>query len=138
MRKLLIILGVAGVGLFLNQNVVCAQQQKVSSPSRAVTPYEDLNAKAEKQTQEATKDLGLNDEQKSKFKKLAMERLYRIGPINEKIQSSTDESEIEKLKIQKKQINDEYIKKVNEFLTPNQQELFKKKLDEIKQQRREF
>lgn len=131
MKKLAFTLGIAGLVTVLNPAASHAQTA-ANNNKTTLTSYEDINTKADKQTAEATKELGLNDEQKSKFKKFAMDRLYKIQPINEKIRAAKDEKEKENLKAQKKQINDEFIKNVNGFLTPQQQEIFKKKLEELK------
>lgn len=127
MRKVIAIFGVAGVVNFFTPNVAMAQ----ANAKNVTTPAETIEAKAERQTQRAVKELGLNDEQKSKFKKFAIERLYKIQPIQEKLQSTSDEKEKENLKLQKKQINEEFFNNVNSILTPAQQELLKKKKEEM-------
>ncbi len=132
MRKMMVILGIAGSSALFIPCTMNAQMsvRSASVPAKNVT--EDIEAKAEKQTAEAERELALNEDQKSKFKKFAMDRLYKIQPIQEKIKSTTDENEKEKLKKEREQINDEFIKNVNSILTPAQQELFKKKIDEMK------
>ncbi|MCX7727840.1 MAG: hypothetical protein N2203_00045 [Bacteroidia bacterium] len=125
MKKIMLVLGIAGVIVAFAPHTIHAQ----TSAKSTMTPAQDLEAKAERHTQEATKELALNDEQKSKFKKFAMDRLYKIQPIQEKIKAASNEKEKENLKLQKKQINDEFIKNVNTILTPAQQEIFKKKME---------
>ncbi|MEW6774335.1 MAG: hypothetical protein AB1304_10105 [Bacteroidota bacterium] len=128
MKKMMLILGATGAMFLLTPAHVNAQSAAAKS---AATPAQDLEAKANRQTERAVKELALNDEQKSKFKKFAMDRLYKIQPIQEKIKSTSDEKEKENLKLQKKQINEEFIKNVNSILTTAQQEIFKQKREEL-------
>lgn len=127
MKKMMMVLSTAGVFALFTPSAGYAQ----ASAKNAATPAQSLEAKAERQTLKAAKELALNDEQKSKFKKFAMDRLYKIQPIQEKIKSTSDEKEKENLKLQKKQINEEFFNNVNTILTPAQQELFKKKKEEL-------
>jgi hypothetical protein len=128
MKKLMFVFGVAGVVTLSTPSLMNAQ---TAGKSAAVSLKDDIEAKATRHTERATKELALNDEQKSKFKKFDMDRLYKIQPIQEKIKATSDEKEKENLKLQKKQINDEFIQNVNGILTPAQQEIFKKKIEEI-------
>ncbi|GAB4208976.1 MAG: hypothetical protein Fur0023_20930 [Bacteroidia bacterium] len=127
MKKMMMVLGIAGASAIFTP---CTMNAQMNAKSAAV-PAKDIEAKAERQTAKAEKELALNEEQKSKFKKFAMDRLYKIQPIQEKIKATSDEKEKENLKLQKKQINEEFFTNVNSILTPAQQELFKKKRDEL-------
>lgn len=127
MKKLMFILGIAGATTIVSPTSLNAQ----AAAKNTTTPAKDLEAKANRQTERATKELGLNEEQKSKFKKFAMDRLYKIQPIQEKIQATSDEKEKQNLKLQKKQINEEFFNNVNSILTPAQQELLKQKKEEL-------
>jgi Spy/CpxP family protein refolding chaperone len=128
MKKITLILGIAGSVAFLMPTSINAQAP--TAKSTMTSPSDDLNAKAERQTERAAKELALNEEQKSKFKKFDIDRLYKIQPINEKIKATKDENEKAQLKAQKQQINQEFFNNVNSILTPAQQELWKKKFEE--------
>ncbi|GIV27217.1 MAG: hypothetical protein KatS3mg027_1031 [Bacteroidia bacterium] len=127
------VLGLASVLCLMTPLMSTAQ----TTAKNAMTPARDLEAKANKQTEKAAKELALNDEQKSKFKKFAMDRLYKVQPINEKIKATKDEAEKQNLKAQKKQINEEFFNNVNNILTPAQQELWKKKKEELMEHKHE-
>ncbi len=127
MKKLAFLLGVAGVVCFFTPSATMAQ----TTAKNTMTPAKDLETKADNQTAKAARELALNDEQKSKFKKFAMDRLYKVQPINEKIKATKDDAEKQNLKNQKKQINEEFFNNVNSILTPAQQELWKKKKEEL-------
>lgn len=133
MKKLGIVFGIASTLCFIMPATTLAQ----SSAKNAMTPAKELEAKADRQTEQAAKELALNDEQKSKFKKFAMDRLYRVQPINEKIKATKDETEKQNLKAQKKQINEEFFNNVSTILTPAQQELWKKKIEELMEHKHE-
>jgi len=128
MKKLMFVLGVTGL---FTLSTPCLLNAQTAGKSAAVSLREDIEAKATRHTERAAKELALNEDQKSKFKKFEMDRLYKIQTIKEKIEATSDEKEKENLKLQKKQINDEFIQNVNGILTPAQQELFKKKIEEI-------
>ena len=128
MKKITLILGIAGSVAFLMPTSINAQAP--TAKNTMTSPADDLNAKAERQTERAAKELALNEEQKSKFKKFDIDRLYKIQPINEKIKATKDENEKAQLKAQKQQINQEFFNNVNSILTPAQQELWKKKFEE--------
>lgn len=127
MKKLGLTLGLAGAICLFAPVVTKAQK---SAAKTSVSPAEELNAKAERQTLKAAKELGLNEEQENKFKKFDMDRLYKVQPINEKIKTTSDEKEKENLKMQKKQINEEFFNNIASILTPAQQEIWKKKKEE--------
>lgn len=127
MKKLGFVLGVTGLVCVTTPAVGVAQ----TAAKNAMTPAEDLNAKADRHTAQAVKELGLNDEQKSKFRKFEIDRLYRVQPINEKLRSISDEKEKERLREQKRQINEDFFKNVSTILTPAQQEIWKKKKEEL-------
>lgn len=127
MKRLSFVLGMAGFVLLTNPFSIQAQTMAKKSTNTAVS----IEDKAERQAAKATKELGLNDEQRSKFKKFAADRLYKVQPINEKIQTTSDETEKANLKAQKKQINEEFFNNVNSILTPAQQEIWKKKREEL-------
>lgn len=133
MKKFTFILGIVGSMAFLIPTTINAQAPIAKNTMASST--DDLNAKADRQTEKAAKELALNEEQKSKFKKFDIDRLYKIQPINEKIKSTKDENEKAQLKAQKQQINQEFFNNVNSILTPAQQELWKKKFDELKEEK---
>ncbi len=127
MKKLGLVLGVASIAWLTTPTVSNAQ----TTAKVATKPAPTIEERAEKQTMKAVKELGLNDEQKAQFKKFALDRLYKVQPINEKIQSTSDEKEKASLRTQRKQINEEFFNNVNGILTPAQQEIWKKKKEEM-------
>jgi hypothetical protein len=129
MKKLMFVFGVAGVVTLSTPSLMNAQ---TAGKSAAVSQREEIEAQVERDLLEISKDLNLNEQQKSVFKKLDTDRLYKIYPIKEKIKTTTDENEKQKLIAEREKINDEYIKNFNSYLTPAQQEIFKKKIEEMR------
>ncbi len=127
MKKLGLVLGVAGLLAFISPSVVAQNKQ-----ASVTQPKESIEEKAEKQAAKATKEIGLNDEQRSKFKKFASDRLYKITPLKEKMNATADATEKANLKKQIEAINTEYIDRVNLMLTPEQQQKFKVYIEELR------
>lgn len=116
MKKLFLTITVLGALAFTS---VAQNANRASATSQQ--PKLTAEQRADKETAKATTALGLNESQKTTFKKLALERFSANMPLREKGKAATTTSEKETIHNQIKANNDKFFNTVNAMLTPEQQ-----------------
>ena len=89
--------------------------------------------RAKKETNKASSELGLTEDQKMKWEQASMERIAANAPLKEKMQGSTTPEERKSLKSQIKSNNKKFDESVLAFLTTEQ----KSKYEAFKQKKKE-
>lgn len=92
-----------------------------------------LQEKAKFYSERLGKELGLSDEQKTKWEAAALERMQANEPIKEKLKGSTTPEERRKLHTQAKANHDKFDATVATFLTAEQKAAYEK----LKKEQRE-
>jgi Spy/CpxP family protein refolding chaperone len=88
----------------------------------------NMEGQAKHNGDKIAKELGLTDEQKTKWEAAAKERMTANLPLREKLKGATTPEERKSLRTQAKANNDKFDASVNTFLTPEQ----KAKFEEMK------
>ena len=114
MKKLFLTITVLGALAFTS----VAQNANRNAGAQAPVTAEQ---KADKETSKATSALGLNESQKTTFKKLAVERFNANKPLRDKMKSASTSTEKESIHSQIKANNEKFFTTVNAMLTPDQQ-----------------
>lgn len=127
--KTLVVMMATGLSLALTAQTNPPANMGANKP----IPHQNLSVdqRAQRNSQKAAKDLGLNADQTSKWEMAAKERMTANQPIREKLMGSTTPEERKQLHQQSKAINDKFDAAVTGFLTPEQ----KTKWETIKKQK---
>lgn len=105
------------------------QKTAANAEQAPLTPEQ----KADKETANAAAKLGLNDDQKAKFKVYALDRIRSNKALREKAKASTNAEEKKSLHTESKANHEKFFTNVNSILTADQQTKWanhKKKMEE--------
>lgn len=112
-------------------------QEPASPPLAAETkserPKKTPEERARKDADWAEKKLDLNADQKTKWQAASLQRIQANTPLREKMRSSADKAEKQKLGTQLRDNGKKFEEAVNGFLTPDQ----KTKWDQAKKEKKE-
>lgn len=97
-----------------------AQTAARPAQSKQERPMPTPEEQAQKQTDRATREFGLTTDQQSKFKAFALERINTVQPIREKMKTTTDKAERQKMHGEMKAANDKFDQNVKGILTAEQ------------------
>lgn len=110
------------------------QSTKVTNPpAKAQKTPPSPEQMSTRESERMAKELGLNDDQKTKVKNYAFERITANQAIREKMKSMPDGPDKKALHKQTKGNKDKFMTNVNSVLTPEQQTKWKQLIEERKQ-----
>jgi hypothetical protein len=116
MKKLFLTISVLSALTF----TAAAQADRKPAPTTAAEA-QSPEERATNETAKASASLGLNDNQKAKFKQFALDRATANKPLREKGKASTNKAEKQTIHSQLKANNEKFFSSVNAILTPEQQ-----------------
>lgn len=109
------------------------QAKSTNPPAKAQKTPPNPEQMSVRESERMAKELGLNDDQKTKVKNYAFERITANQAIREKIKGMPDGPDKKALHKEMKGNKDKFMSNVNNVLTPEQQTKWKQLIAERKQ-----